>query len=71
MGNHWIVTLEITTPQPNWEDDRVTTIVRTYPKTLGTGYDLQSIQLDNWSFCCLALAEFPESSVQVIDVKED
>lgn len=70
MRNHWIVTLQITTPQPNWEDDKVETIERTYPKTLSTADGMQGMRLDNWSFCCLALAEFPMSSVEVIDVKE-
>tara|TARA_B100001093_G_C26484782_1_gene866424 strand:- start:177 stop:392 length:216 start_codon:yes stop_codon:yes gene_type:complete len=70
MRNQWIVTLEITTPQPNWEDDKVATVVRRYPKTLATADGLQGMRLDNWSFCLMALAEFPDASVQVIDVTQ-
>lgn len=70
MGNHCIVTLQITTPQPNCQDDKVETVTKIYPKTLATADGMQGMRLDNFSFCCLALAEFPMSSVKVLDVKE-
>ena len=55
------VTFKIVTPAPNWED-KVTKITRTFPQWLC------GQRMTRQMFSELVLAEYPDSSVQILDV---
>lgn len=60
----YTVTFEITTPQPNWQPDKVETVTRKFPQYLC------GQQMTNQMFCELMLAEYPMSCVGVVNVEK-
>lgn len=59
----YVVTINIYTPQPNWQEDKVETVVRKFPRWLS------GVQMTKMMFCELMLAEYPMSSVEVVNVE--
>lgn len=58
----YIVTFNITTPQPY--SDTVETVTRKFPQYLS------GVQMTQFMFCELMLADFPMSRVEVITVEK-
>lgn len=59
----YIVTFEISTPQPSFQEDKIEYITRTFPQYLC------GQQMTKQHFTELVLAEYPMSSVGIISIE--